>query len=319
MKTILCERLGIQYPIFQGAMAWISDGKLAAAVSEAGGLGIIAGGSAPPEVIRREIQVLRGLTDKPFGVNVMLMSPYVAEVAELVAEERVPVVTTGAGKPSPYMEMWKQAGIVVIPVVPSVRIAQSMERAGADAVIAEGTESGGHIGDVSTMTLVPQVCDAVNIPVIAAGGIGDGRGLAAALMLGAVGVQMGTRFLVASECGIPDGYKARVLNAADTDTLVTGRRLGHPVRSLKSPFSQRFFELEHDPSVSDKALEAMGEGALRSAAERADAENGSFMAGQISGLVRHEQCAADILEDVMSGAEAVLKKRYKAVLSANLE
>ena len=235
IHTPICDLLGIEYPIFQGGMAWVADGKLAAAVSAAGGLGIIGAGNAPGSYVREQIQVVRAATDKPFGVNVMLMSPFADEVAQVIAEEKVPVVTTGAGNPSKYMEQWKNAGCKVIPVVASVSMAKLMTRVGASAVIAEGGESGGHIGELATMPLVPQVCDATDLPVIAAGGIGDGRGVAAAFMLGAVGVQLGTRFLVAHECSIHPTYKEKVLKATDLGTITTGKRLGHPVRSLKTP------------------------------------------------------------------------------------
>ena len=257
LNSELCSILGIEYPIFQGGMAWIADGKLAAAVSEAGGLGIISAMNAGADYLRKEIETARSLTKKPFGVNIMLMSPHVAEVAQVVADLKVPVVTTGAGNPAKYMPMWKEAGIKVIPVIPSVMLAKRMEKLGAVAVVAEGGESGGHIGELNTMALVPQVVDALTIPVIAAGGIGDGRGIAAAFMLGAKGVQMGTRFLVANECGVHPNYKAKVLKASDIDTIVTGRKLGHPVRSLKTSFSRNFFMKENDPSISNEELESL--------------------------------------------------------------
>jgi enoyl-[acyl-carrier protein] reductase II len=287
-------------------MAWIADARLAAAVSNAGGLGIIAAGNAPASWVSDQIRTAKTLTDKPFGVNVMLMSPHAAEVAATVAAERVAVVTTGAGNPTPYMGAWQAAGTVVIPVVPSTAIAKRVERAGAAAVVAEGGESGGHIGDMTTMALVPQVADAVSIPVLAAGGIADGRGLAAALMLGACGVQMGTRFLVAKECGVHPTYKAKVLAAADIDTIATGRSLGHPVRSLKTAFTRRYAAMEADPAVDRDTLEKLGEGALRAAAVDGDETAGCFIAGQISGLVRREQTAAEIVAEIVAEAEACL-------------
>lgn len=307
INSKICDLLGITYPIFQGAMAWIADARLAGAVSEAGGLGIIASGNAPATVIQNEIHTIRTLTDKPFGVNVMLMSPHAAAIAEMLAQEKVPVITTGAGNPARYMAAWRESGAMVIPVVPSSAIAKLMQRTGASAVVAEGGESGGHVGDLTTMALLPQVCDAVDIPVLGAGGIADGRGLAAALMLGACGVQMGTRFLVARECGVHPTYKAKVLAAHDIDTLATGRRLGHPVRSLKTPFSRWFAEKEYDPSVSNSDLEELGAGALRLAARKGDEEHGCFMAGQIAGLVTAEQSAAEILAEVVTQADALLK------------
>ena len=292
LNSELCSILGIEYPIFQGGMAWIADGKLAAAVSEAGGLGIISAMNAGADYLKKEIETARSLTKKPFGVNIMLMSPHVAEVAQVVADLKVPVVTTGAGNPAKYMPMWKEAGIKVIPVIPSVMLAKRMEKLGAVAVVAEGGESGGHIGELNTMALVPQVVDALSIPVIAAGGIGDGRGIAAAFMLGAKGVQMGTRFLVANECGVHPNYKAKVLKASDIDTIVTGRKLGHPVRSLKTSFSRNFFMKENDPSISN---------------EDGDDAKGCFIAGQIAGMVTKEQSAKEIIDELVSQAEELLK------------
>ncbi|MGI5891929.1 MAG: enoyl-[acyl-carrier-protein] reductase FabK [Bacillota bacterium] len=306
IKTSLCDMLNIKYPVIQGGMAWVADASLAAAVSNAGGLGLIAAANAPAEYVRQEIRKVKDLTDKPFGVNIMLMSPSAEEIAALVVEEKISVVTTGAGNPSKYIAAWKTAGIKVIPVIPSSGLAKMVERAGADAVIAEGGEAGGHIGDLTTMVLVPQVCDAVKIPVIAAGGIGDGRGLAASLILGAVGVQMGTRFLLARECNIHENYKRRVLKAKDIDTIVTGRRLGHPVRSLKNNFSNNFFANEYDSSISNEELEALGSGALRLAVKEGDEKNGCFMAGQIAGMVKVEQSAQEIINEVFSEAEEIL-------------
>ena len=307
LNSELCSILGIEYPIFQGGMAWIADGKLAAAVSEAGGLGIISAMNAGADYLKKEIETARSLTRKPFGVNIMLMSPHVAEVAQVVADMKVPVVTTGAGNPAKYMPMWQEAGIKVIPVIPSVMLAKRMEKLGAVAVVAEGGESGGHIGELNTMALVPQVADALSIPVIAAGGIGDGRGIAAAFMLGAKGVQMGTRFLVAAECGVHPNYKAKVLKASDIDTIVTGRKLGHPVRSLKTSFSRNFFMKENDPSISNEELESAGIGALKAAAVDGDDSKGCFIAGQIAGMVNKEQSAKEIIDELVSQAEELLK------------
>lgn len=304
--TSICELLNISYPLFQGGMAHIADGKLAAAVSEAGGLGIISAMNRDEEYLREQIRLARSLTKRPFGVNVMLMSPYAAQVAEVIAEERVPVVTTGAGNPSRFMEQWKGAGIRVIPVVASVSMARLVERCGADAVIAEGGESGGHVGDLTTMTLVPQVCDAVSIPVIAAGGIGDGRGVAASFLLGACGVQVGTRFLTATECDVHPNYKAKVLKATDLSTIVTGRRLGHPVRSLKSPFSRSYAKAEYS-DISDQELEEMAVGALRLAAQEGDEKRGCFLAGQIAGMVNREQSCREIITEMFDQAETLLK------------
>lgn len=307
IRTPLCDLLGLEYPLFQGGMAWIADGELAAAVSEAGGLGIIAGGNAPGEYVREQIHIARSRTRKPFGVNIMLLSPYVDEVAQVVAEEKVAVVTTGAGNPSRYMELWKSAGIRVIPVVASVAMAKLMAREGASALVAEGGESGGHVGELTTMVLVPQVVDAVDIPVLAAGGIADGRGIAASLMLGAVGVQVGTRFLVAEECSVHPNYKEKVLKATDLSTITTGKRLGHPVRSLKTPFSRAYAKAEYDSAVSDEALEAMGTGALRLAAKEGDVKNGCFPAGQCAGMVTRPQTAREIIQEMFAQAEPLLK------------
>jgi len=306
IKSPICELIGIQYPVFQGGMAWVSDAVLAAAASNAGGLGIIAAGSAPAEYVAEQIIKAKTLTDKPFGVNIMLMSPHAEAVAHVVAREAVAVVTTGAGNPSKYMKLWTDAGIKVIPVVASTGLAKLARRSGAVAVIAEGGESGGHVGEITTMALVPQVCDAVDIPVIAAGGIGDGRGVAAAFMLGAAGVQIGTRFLVANECGVHQNYKDKVIAAKDIDTITTGKRLGHPVRSLKTPFSKSFFAKEYDQSITNEELEALGTGALKLAAVDGDLKNGCFLAGQISGLINKEQSAKDIIEELMREAEIVL-------------
>lgn len=307
IKSKLCDLLNIEYPIFQGGMAWVANAELASAVSNAGGLGIVAAMNSNGEQLRAEIQKTRSMTDKPFGVNIMLMSPFAAEVAQVVCEEKVPVVTTGAGNPTQFMKQWLEAGIRVIPVIPSVALAKMVERRGASAVIAEGCESGGHVGELTTMALVPQVCDAVNIPVIAAGGIADGRGFAASLMLGACGVQMGTRFLVAEECTIHENYKEKVLTAKDIDTIVTGKRLGHPVRALKNALSRSFFEKEYDSSISNEDLEKLGAGALRKAVLEGDVNGGSFMCGQIAGLVKEKMSCKEIISSVMTEAEELLK------------
>jgi len=283
-------------------MAWVSDAILAAAVSNAGGLGLIAGMNCNKEQLRQEIAVARALTCNPFGVNIMLMSPYAEEIARLVIEEKIPVITTGAGNPGPFMAAWLEAEIKVIPVIPSVALAKRVARMGAFAVVAEGGESGGHIGDLTTMALAPQVCDGVDIPVIAAGGIGDGRGLAAAMMLGAVAVQMGTRFMVAKECTIHRSYKEKILKASDIDTMVTGRRLGHPVRLLKNAFARDLFAKEYDSSISNEQLEEIAADSLRRAAREGDISGGSLLAGQIAGLVKREQTVAEIIEEVMCEA-----------------
>ena len=305
MKTRITELLGIEYPIIQGGMAWVAESHLAAAVSAAGGLGLIGGANAPAEVIRNYIREVKAVTDKPFGVNVMLMSPYADEVAKVVVEEGVKVVTTGAGNPEKYMEMWKAAGIKVIPVVASVALAKRMERYGADAVVAEGTESGGHIGEATTMTLVPQVVDAVSIPVIAAGGIGDGRGIAAAFMLGAEAVQMGTRFLVAKECIVHQNYKDRVLKAKDIDSTVTGRSHGHPVRCLRNQMTREYIKLEQE-GKSFEELEYLTLGTLRKAVQEGDVTNGTVMAGQIAGMITKEQTCKEMIDEMMEQAEKLL-------------
>lgn len=297
--NILCEMLGIQYPIFQGAMAWIANHSIVAAVSEAGGLGILAAGNAPGEWVREEIRACKAKTNKPFAVNIMLLSPYVDEVAQIVVEEGVKVVTTGAGNAGKYMDMWKAKGIKVIPVVPSVAIAKKMEQQGADAVIAEGCEAGGHVGELTTMVLVPQVVDAVTIPVIAAGGIGDGRGFAAALMLGAQAVQIGTRFLVAKECTVHQNYKDRIIKASDIDTVVTGRSTGHPVRTLRNKLTREFVKLEKQ-GVSTEELEKLGAGGLKVAVVDGDIMNGSVMSGQIAGMIKKEQTTREIIEELIN-------------------
>lgn len=305
LKSRICELLGIEYPVFQGGMAWIADGVLAAAVSEGGGLGIIAAGSADGEYVREQIRIARAKTSKPVGVNIMLMSPYADEVAKAAAEEKIDVVTTGAGNPSKYMKAWQEAGIKVIPVVASVAMAKLMTRLGASAVIAEGGESGGHVGELTAMALLPQVCDATNLPVIAAGGIADGRGFAAALMLGACGVQMGTRFLSACECSIHPIYKEKILKANDLCTMVTGKRLGHPVRSLRTQFARDYLAAEYG-GMPDDELEAMAVGALRLAVKEGDSEKGCFLAGQIAAMVKKEQPAREIIKEVVEEAEPLL-------------
>jgi enoyl-[acyl-carrier protein] reductase II len=307
--------LGIKYPIFQGGMAWVANHAIAAAVSEAGGLGIIAAGNAPADWLREQIRACKKLTSKPFGVNIMLLSPYADEVAKVVAEEGVKVVTTGAGNPGKYMEIWKESGIKVIPVVPSVAIAKRMEKGGADAVVVEGCEAGGHIGELTTMVLVPQVVDAVSIPVIAAGGIGDGRGFAAALMLGAKGIQIGTRFLVAEECQIHEAYKERVLKATDIDTVVTARSTGHPVRSLRNHLTREYVQLEKQ-GADLKAIEQLGSGALYRAVVEGDVVKGAVMAGQIAGLIKKRQTAAEIIQELMQELQEVIEQKNKQVTEA---
>ena len=307
MQTKLTKLLGIQYPIIQGGMAWIADASLASAVSNAGGLGIISAMNADADWVRAEIKKCRAMTDKPFGVNIMLMRPHVEEVAKMVAEEMVPVVTTGAGNPSRFVKMWKEAGTVVIPVVASTALAKMVERAGVDAVIAEGGESGGHVGDLTTMALVPQVVDAVKLPVVAAGGIGDGRGMVAAFALGACGVQMGTRFLVADECTVSEEYKKKVLAAKDISTMVTGKRLGHPVRAIKNTYMNSYAKLEANSNIPDEELEQFGVGSLRKAAKEGNAEEGCFLAGQIAGMVKKRQPAKEMIEEIMAQAEQMME------------
>jgi enoyl-[acyl-carrier protein] reductase II len=313
MKSVLCDLLGIQYPMFQGGMAWVADWSLASAVTNAGGLGILSAGTAPVEYVREQVRRTRAAVgNKPFGVNVMLLSPTCDEIAPMLAEEGVPVVTTGAGMPR-YMELWKAAAIKVFPVVPSVAIAKKMERMGADGLVAEGGEAGGHVGDLTTMTLVPQVTAAVRIPVLAAGGIADGRGIAASVMLGACGVQVGTRFLVAKECSIHQNYKDKVLKASDIGTMTTGNSLGHPVRALRTVFTRQFLKNERDPSMTLEEVEAFGAGALRKAVIDGDEVNGCFMAGQSAGMVTCEQSCREIIEEMFSQADHALKGAAKWV------
>jgi enoyl-[acyl-carrier protein] reductase II len=307
IKSRICEMLGIEYPVFQGGMAWVADASLAAAVSNAGGLGLISSINAGTEAVRNEIRKCRELTDKPFGVNIMLQAPNAAEIAHMVVEEGVKILTTGAGSPAQYMQMWKEAGIKVIPVVASVALALKMQAAGADAIVAEGAESGGHVGELHTMPLIPQIVDAVDIPVIAAGGICDGRGAAAAFMLGADAIQVGTRFLSAEECNVHQEYKDKILKATDVSTIVTGKSLGHPVRSLKTPFSRTFSKMENDPSVNQDEILAFGSGALRKAVQEGD-RNGSYMAGECAGMVSRIEPAKAIVDDLIHGAERVIKE-----------
>ena len=308
MKSAITELLGIEYPIFQGGMAWIAESTLAAAVSNAGGLGIIAGGSAPIDYLRDQIRRCKSLTDKPFGVNIMLMSPNAEELAQLVIDEKVPVVTTGAGNPGKFMAAWKEAGVKVVPVVPSVALAVRMERAGADAVIAEGTESGGHIGENTTMCLVPQVVDAVSIPVIAAGGSADGRGVAASFMLGAQGVQVGTRFLAADECQIHPTYKELVVKAKDTDSVVTGRYTGHPCRNVRTKFAKKLASGEKDGSLTPDEFEQLTLGSLRKAVQDGNLEEGSFLCGAIAGMIKEVKPAKAIIEEMFAQADKLLGK-----------
>lgn len=308
MKTRVTELLGIDKPIIQGGMAWVAESHLAAAVSNAGGFGLIGAANAPAEVVRNYIREAKELTDRPFGVNIMLLSPFADDIARVVVEEGVAAVTTGAGNPEKYMAQWKAANIKVIPVVASVALAKRMERCGADAVVAEGTESGGHIGQATTMTLVPQVVDAVSVPVIAAGGIADGRGFAAAMMLGAEAVQMGTRFCVSDECVIHDKYKERILKAKDIDSEVTGRSHGHPVRGLRNKMTREYLKLEAQGATFEE-LEKLTLGGLRKAVVEGDTDNGSVLAGQIAGMVNRRQSCQEIIDEIMEQAEALLKLR----------
>ena len=307
MKTRITDLLGCQYPVIQGGMAWVAEYHLAAAVSEAGGIGLIGAASAPPEVVREQIRKTKELTDKPFGVNVMLLNPNAPEVAKVVVEEGVKIVTTGAGNPGKFMEMWKQAGVTVIPVVASVAMAKMMERAGADAVVAEGMESGGHIGSQTTMTLVPQVVDAVKIPVIAAGGIADGRGIAAAFMLGAEAVQMGTRFVATEECHVHENYKQFLLKARDIDTRVTGRTTGHPVRTLRNPMTKEYLEKEA-AGASFEELEMLTLGGLRKAVVDGDVKTGSVMSGQIAGMVKDVPTCKELMARLIRETKETVKK-----------
>lgn len=308
MKTRITELLGIEYPVIQGGMAWVAEHQLAAAVSNAGGLGIIGAGGAPADFVREQIRKAKEVTDKPFGVNVMLMNPEADAIAQVIAEEGVKVVTTGAGNPSKYMEMWKNAGVKVIPVVASVAMAKLMERGGADAVVAEGMESGGHIGSTTTIALVPQVVDAVNIPVIAAGGIADGRGMAAAFMLGAEAVQIGTRFVAASECVVHENYKQQLIKAKDIDSAVTGMSTGHPVRSIRNKMTKEYLRMEKE-GAELMELEKLTLGSLRKAVVEGDVVNGTVMAGQIAGLVKKEQPCKEIITEIVTEAEKLMGNR----------
>lgn len=305
-KTEICDMLNIKYPIIQGGMAWIATAELAGAVSNAGGLGIIGCGNAPASVIKKEIDNIRKITDKPFGVNVMFLSPFLEEIIELLLEEKVPVITTGAGNPGKYIESFKEVGTKVIPVIPTVALAKRMEKQGADAVIVEGTEAGGHIGELSTMTLLPQIVDAVDIPVIAAGGIADGRGFLAALALGAKAVQIGTRFVCTDECIAHDNYKQAIVKSGDRDAIVTGRSTGHPVRVIKNKFTRSFLKMEKENMTAEELIKA-GEGALEKAAISGDIDNGTIMAGQISSLICDVKPCKDVIEDIISEAEEVRK------------
>ncbi len=313
IKTEVCELLGIKYPIFQGGMAWAGTGKLAGAVSQAGGLGIIGAGNMPPEVLKEEIRKARDITDKPFGVNIMLLSPFASQIKDVVIEEKVPVVTTGAGNPGPFMKEFKKAGIKVIPVVASSALAKRLEREGADALVAEGLESGGHIGTITTMALIPQIVDAVKIPVIAAGGIADGRGMVAALALGAKGIQMGTRFVASKEAEVHERYKQAILKAGDRSTVETGRSTGHPVRVIKNKLARQFIKLEAE-GASPEELEKLGTGALRRAVVEGDVEMGSVMAGQISGLIKEIKPVKEIMDDIISEAENIIRNLSKLYL-----
>lgn len=307
MKTAITELLNIQYPIFQGGMAWVAEHTLAAAVSNAGGLGIIASGGAPCDYVREEVRKTKALTDKPFGVNIMLMNPEADAIAHMVIEEGVKVVTTGAGNPEKYFPAWKEAGIKILPVVASVGLARRMEKYGADALIAEGCESGGHIGEMTTMTLVPQVVQAVHVPVVAAGGIGDGHGVAAAFMLGAEGVQVGTRFLLADETQIHENYKEKVLKAKDIDSQVTGRSTGHPIRVLRNPMTRKYLKMEAEGATLEE-LEVMTLGSLRRAVVEGDVKEGSLMAGQVAGLLNKRQTCKEIIEEMMTEAVDVMEE-----------
>lgn len=307
IKSKICEILGIRYPLFQGGMAWIANSSLASAVSNAGALGLISSINFDTEAVRDEIRKCKSLTDKPFGVNIMLQAPNAGEVAKMIVKEGVKIVTTGAGSPSIYMDMWKEADIKVIPVVASVAYALKMQELGATAVIAEGAESGGHIGELHTMALLPQIVDNLDIPVLGAGGIFDGRGAAAAFMLGAEGVQVGTRFLVADECIVHENYKENLIKASDIGTMITGKSLGDAVRCLKTPFAKRFFKMENDPNCSKEEILEMGKGSLRKAVFDGNRSEGSFLAGEVAGLITQKESAESIVKDIMDGAEKLLR------------
>lgn len=318
MKTRITELLGIEKPIIQGAMAWIADAHIAAAVSEAGGLGIIACGNAPLSWVEEQVSIARSKTSKPIGANIMLMNPEAPELAKLLTDLKVDVVTTGAGSPAPYIEMWKEAGIKVVPVIASTAHAKRMERAGADAVVAEGEEAGGHIGQISTMALTPAVCESVSIPVITAGGVADGRGLAAAFMLGAEGVQVGTRFLAAEENTVAEEYKQKILEAKDSDTIVTGRLIGHPARQLKNKFSRNAKAAEEKAFAGeDIDMEALLAGSLRKAAVEGDMTNGSIMSGQVAALVKKIQPAKEIIDEMFAEAEKLAGNSLEKIAEKN--
>ena len=308
MKTEITELLNIEYPIIQGGMAWVADYHLAAAVSNAGGLGLIGSGGAPASWVKDQIREVKKLTDKPFGVNIMLMNPEADEIAKVIVEEKVPVVTIGAGNPAKYIKEWKEAGVKVIPVVASCALAKMMERCGADAVVAEGTEAGGHIGEITTMSLVPQVVDAVNIPVIAAGGIADGRGFAAALMLGAKAVQMGTHFVATKECNVHENYKEKIIKAKDIDSKVTGRSTGHPVRVLRNQMSNEYIKKEQEGATLEE-LELLTLGGLRKAVVEGNVKEGSLMAGQVAGLVKKQYTCKELIEKVVTEGQQVIENR----------
>lgn len=309
-KTALTEMLEIEYPIIQGGMAWISDAELAAAVSNAGGLGVIAGGNAERHIVEAQVDKIKTLTDRPYALNIMLLSPFADDIIELAIDKKVPIVITGAGSPGKYVERLKEAGIKIMPVVPSVALARRMESLGVDALIAEGTEAGGHIGELTTMALVPQVVDAVKIPVVAAGGIADGRGAAAAFMLGACGIQVGTRFLVAEECNVHKNYKEMVLDAKDTSAVVSGRPTGHPVRILKNKLYRQYCDLEKR-GASIEELEALGAGSLRKAVVEGDVVYGSVMAGQVAGLINKEQPAMEIVKEIFDECESIIAMQFE--------
>ncbi|MFZ5917430.1 MAG: enoyl-[acyl-carrier-protein] reductase FabK [Chloroflexota bacterium] len=316
IRTVLCDLLGIEHPIVQGGMAWTATAELVAAVSEGGGLGILGGGNAPPDQVRAQVRQTKALTAKPFGVNIALFSPHVDDLVQICIEEGVAVVATGAGNPGPWMDRLKEAGVKIMPVVASVALARRLERMGADVLVAEGTESGGHIGDVATMPLVPQIVDAVSVPVVAAGGIADGRGLAAALALGAVGVQMGTRFICSQECIAHRNYKEKIVHAGDRATITTGHSLGHPVRAIKNPMTRKFEEMEK-AGISEEALIELGTGKLRLAVEQGDMTWGSIMAGQVSGLIHDIVPAAEIMRRMVAEAEEILSRRLPTLVVAS--
>ena len=316
IRTALCTLLDIEHPIVQGGMAWTATAELVAAVSEAGGLGILGGGNAPPDHVRAQVRETKARTDKPFGVNIPVFTPYLDDVIQICVQENVPVVATGAGNPGPWMARLKEAGIKIMPVVASVALAKRLQRMGADILVAEGTESGGHIGDVATMPLVPQIVDAVDVPVVAAGGVADGRGLAAVLALGAAGVQMGTRFICAQECIAHANYKQRIIRAGDRATITTGHSLGHPVRAIRNPMSRKFEAMEKE-GLSEDALIEFGTGKLRLAVEEGDVTWGSIMAGQVSGLIHNVLPAAEILRHMVAEAEEILSQRLPALVVAS--